>query len=249
MRRFYCPHADFSCETILFSDSKEIHHLVNVLRHKEKDKIIVFNGRSEEAQVQLISVSPKEVKLQILSKRKMKSNLPQIILLCAIPKKGKFETIIEKATELGVAEIIPLKTQRSEVELKEKRLEQKISRYQQVAVNAAKQSQRQTVPVIHSVMKFSSALEELKERSTMLIPSLMGNREPIVTTLTKISSDQPICIFIGPEGDFTPAEYELAFQKGCRAVSLGASVLKVETAALCALSCVTQFFNHAHPTK
>lgn len=249
MRRFFLPNSDFSQTVVSLIDPKEVHHLLHVLRHKVADRVVLFNGCGEEAESQIAAVRNGSVELKILNRKKVDAVIPPIILACAIPKKSKFETIIEKATELGVTEIIPLQTQRTEVLLKGDRLTQRLTRYRNVALNAAKQSQRQTVPMINSVLKFSDAIERLKLETTMIIPSLIGNTQPILATLEKITRNRTISIFIGPEGDFTPAEYKHAFDMGCVPVSLGETILKVETAALCAVCSVAQYFYHARPTR
>ena len=93
-------------------------------------------------------------------------------MACAPPKKGKFEFIIEKCTELGVDEIIPLKTKRTEVVFSEDKMKGKLSRFEAVAVNAAKQSQRIKVPHIHPMTSLSQVLKNLEPDGVYLFPSL-----------------------------------------------------------------------------
>jgi len=151
--------------------------------------------------------------------------------------------IIEKATELGVDEIIPLKTDRTEIKLTDSRQAKKQQRYQTIAINASKQSKRTIVPIIHPVTDFSSALNHLTKTSITIIPSLNEETKNLFNTFEKIKSPKAISFLIGPEGDFTPEEYAQAQNKGCIPVTLGTTILKVETAALCALSCANLFFH------
>lgn len=173
-------------------------------------------------------------------------DLPVIVLACAIPKKSKFELIIEKATELGVDEIIPLKTKRTEMELKGDRLQRTIARYQDVAVNAAKRFQRSRVPVIQSIADFASTLKSFTKETAVFIPSLAGGdggeRRNIFEAFKAVPPPSRVAFLIGPEGDFTPQEYDLARAHGCIGVSLGKTVLKVETAALVAVACAQLWF-------
>lgn len=171
-------------------------------------------------------------------------DLPVIVLACAIPEKSKFELIIEKATELGVDEIIPLKTKRTEMKLKGDRLRRTVARYQDVAVNAAKRSQRSRVPVIHPIADLASVLKFFPEETTLFIPSLPegGERKNILEAFKAVPSPSRVAFLIGPEGDFTPQEYELARAHGCIGVSLGKTVLKVETAALVTVACAQFWF-------
>ena len=243
MHRVFFPHSDFSTQEILLTDEKEIHHLLNVLRLKKNDKINLFNGQNREASGTIIAINSNGVKIQINEVKKFHSQNATMILACAIPKKSKFEFIIEKTTELGVAEIIPLRTQRTEINLNEERLIKKNLRYQTVAINAAKQCRRQNIPIIHTITDFSTAIAQLSQRTTLLIPSLIEPRIPLLQALNQMNPKQNISIFIGPEGDFTPEEYALAKAKGCTAVSLGETILKVETAAIISVGCSQLFFN------
>ena len=244
MHRFYLPDADFTNQTVSITNKNEIHHLHDVLRLKKDDEISIFDGRGSQATGRISACLPLEVQIEIIKVEKITSSMPRIILACAIPKKTKFEWIIEKATELGVSEIIPLKTKRTEIDLKGDRLEKKIQRYQTVAVNAAKQSKRVTVPLIHTITAFDAALSVLTQNATVIIPSLSGKREPLLTVLLKIKPSTPIAFLIGPEGDFTKEEYGQARARGCHAVTLGETTLKVETAAIATLACAQIFYSH-----
>jgi len=237
MHRFFFSQS-LSIPEIVIVDSKEIHHLKNVLRLKLFAKIDVFNGQGQEAKCTIQSMTSNAIHLHIDSLKTSEIKLPTIILACAMPKKSKFELIIEKATELGVAEIIPLKTKRTEIILNGERALKKINRYQTVAINASKQSKRITVPIIHPITELKTALLSLSQRADLIIPSLELKRQNIFDALKRFQSPQSVACFIGPEGDFTPEEYKLAQKHGCLAVSLGKTILKVETAAISATACL-----------
>jgi 16S rRNA (uracil1498-N3)-methyltransferase len=244
MHRFYCPDIDLKQKTVFILDPKEIHHLTNVLRLKPDAEIALFNSNREEVRGKILEISKAKVSVKVDAYKKIDVKIPQLILACAIPKKSKFETIIEKSTELGVDEIMPLRTSRTEVHLNEDRHEKKILRYETVAINAAKQSQRISVPHIHPLTEFSKAIEYLLKDSAVIMPSLTGETETIFQALarSKEQGREKISILIGPEGDFSDEEYRLAHAKGCIPVTLGDTILKVETAAICAVSCVRQYF-------
>ncbi len=246
MRRFYCPDIAFDDSKIIITDSKELHHLRNVLRLKRGDALTIFNRNGEEVTGHIDAIRPDKVAVTIGSLRQEKPGCPLITLACAVPKKSKFEWIIEKATELGVDEIIPLKTKRTEIELKGDRLQRKVARYQDVAINAAKQSQRLRVPIIHSVTDFTSVMKSFPAETTVFIPSLPegGERKNILEAFKAVPSPSRVAFLIGPEGDFTPQEYDLAREHGCIGVSLGKTVLKVETAALAAVACAQLYYRN-----
>ncbi len=242
MHRFYCPQADFTSQKILITDKDELHHLRDVLRLKPNAAVVLFDGKGGEASGTLLTVASKRAEILISSTRQLQKKRPSLILACALPKRTKFEWIIEKATELGVDEILPMKTARTEIDLKGGRSEKKIVRYQTVAINAAKQSQRSMIPKIHPVTQFASAIDQLTQTTQVIIPSLLGNRKNILHAFQELKSPEGISFLIGPEGDFTPQEYAHAAEKGCIPVTLGETTLKVETAAICALSCANLFF-------
>ncbi len=246
MHRFFCPQADFSLTELILTDKNEIHHIHNVLRLQKADEIFVFDGKGKEAKGKISAISAKSVTIEIISHEHIKKNTPTIILACAIPKKGKFELIIEKATELGVDEIYPIKTHRTEIILDKKRADKKTNRYQMVAINAAKQSKRPTIPRIHPITPFNDAIKELTQNSTVIIPSLLGKRKNLITALNELKSPQTISFFIGPEGDFTEEEYGNAQKQGCIPVTLGETILRVETAAISVIACTNSFFAHDH---
>ena len=243
MHRFYDPSLDLSQSQVTLSDPKEIHHLKNVLRLKKGDSIGLFNGRGEEAEGEILGMDAQSVKVKVKNFKKTENKNPKIILACAIPKHSKFEWIIEKVTELGVDEIIPLKTQRTEVQLKDERLDRKNSRYQTVALNAAKQSQRSTVPVVYLITPLKDVFEQFKTKAVMVIPSLEETKTTLLEVLSQMKSPSQIVFFIGPEGDFTPQEYQLAKQAGCVPVTLGETVLRVETAAISVVAAAHLFFH------
>lgn len=248
MHRFYCPQLNLHGAQAIITDPKELHHLRNVLHIKKGDGVTIFSKQGEEATGRIGTIQPAKVTVAIESVRKDKPDLPVIVLACAIPGKSKFELIIEKATELGVDEIIPLKTKRTELGLTGDRLQRTIARYRDVAVNAAKQSKRLRVPVIQPIAGFAFTLKSFTKETTVFIPSLPegegegGERKNILEAFKAVPSPSRVAFLIGPEGDFTPQEYDLARSQGCIPVSLGKTVLKVETAALVVVACAQLWF-------
>lgn len=231
--------------SITLTDPDELHHLTDVLRHKQGDAVRVFNGKGAEAEAELISVSKKNATIRIKKVTFRTPHKISLTLACAVPKKSKFETIIEKAVELGVSEIIPLKTERTEAAWKTEHNQKKIKRFNTVILNAVKQSQQLYIPEIRPLTKFKDALKDNTGHAAMIIPSLAGNPDNILSVLKNISITEKLIIFIGPEGDFTADEYAQAQAAGCIPVSLGPTVLKVETAALAAAACAAQVI-HSH---
>ncbi len=243
MHRFHLQTKTFTPNTtVTLTNKEELHHLTHVLRLKNNDIITLFNGKGEEAEARILDIQSNQTLINIKSVQTHKATHPKIILACALPKRSKFELIIEKATELGVDEILPLLTKRTEILLTGERLIKKTKRYKIIAINAAKQSKRSTLPIIHDPCQFKRALTLLMKSSLTFMPSLLGKTQPIFEAFKQADKKTSYSFMIGPEGDFTPQEYKIAHEAGCIPISLGKTVLKVETAAICSISCATQFF-------
>ncbi|MBL8013681.1 MAG: 16S rRNA (uracil(1498)-N(3))-methyltransferase, partial [Candidatus Omnitrophica bacterium] len=232
--------SDFSPQKIKIQNPGEIHHLKNVLRMVKGDHLELFNGQGDEVTGMVESISAMEVIVRITERHPTKINALSVVLACAVPKKAKFEMIVEKCTELGVDEIIPIRTARTEVIWKEEKGQRKSLRYQTIAVNASKQSARTTVPVVQEQKAFADVVAGLDEKTLGLIPCLSGNRKLLKDVCIGIKPFSRILILIGPEGDFTPQELETALKKGFVPVSLGETTLKVDTAAIASVAFIRQ---------
>lgn len=238
MYRFYCPTADFSKPFVTIADRDEIHHIKDVLKLQKGVLIQIFNDKSQQADVVIEQIDDSSIQVKTKSVKNSQEGHAKIILACAPPKKGKFEYIIEKCTELGVDEIVPLKTKRSEVVFTDDRMAGKVNRFEAVAVNASKQSKRFKIPKIHPMTPLVQILKNLDPNGMNIFPSLHHHPKHIRDVLLNVNKAQSVTVFIGPEGDFTPDEVELAVKHGCVPVTLGDTVLKVETAAIACVALV-----------
>jgi 16S rRNA (uracil1498-N3)-methyltransferase len=163
----------------------------------------------------------------------------KITLAQALPKKQKFDTVIEKATELGVEKIIPLITERTIVRLNAADYKQKKSRWEAIAISAAKQSGRTKIPVVAAPQAFLDFLPCLKNFDLGLIFCLEPQAQPLKEILRQKAKQKNVLALIGPEGDFSPQETEQALNYGAIAASLGRLVLKTDTASIAVLSILT----------
>ena len=240
MHRFF-SNIDLKDRSVEITSPDEIHHIRTVLRLKKGAAVCLFNTAGEEAYVTLTAITSRKICATVdrfISHPDGKA--PGIILACAIPKKAKFELIVEKATEIGVTEIVPLVTKRTDIRLTEERAGKKQTRYEKIALNAAKQSQRNTVPVIHPCQRFGDAVARIAPTGMTLIPWLEGERTllPEALAAENINNASSIMVMIGPEGDFTRDEVARAVKAGAIPVSLGKNVLKVDTAAIVSVALI-----------
>lgn len=248
MHRFLSQNTDLNEKTLTINDPKEIHHLSTVLRLKKGSEISIFNGQGEEVLAKVEVLNPQNVQLTIVSPvKKSNGSTVTVTLACAIPKKAKFETIIEKCTELGVDRIIPVMTERTEVRLSDERADKKQKRYETVAINAAKQSQRSILPTVDAPTAFKDVLKQLSPADAAFIPCLTGERKNLLEAFHVKPGQTNTIFFIGPEGDFTPQELKDALAAGCIPVTLGPHVLKVDTAAIAAISAAKLLLERNRP--
>ncbi len=231
MRRFYCKQENIKQDSIFIKEKSEIHHIKNVLRLKIGDKISVFSDNNIDYEGVIFEITPQALSIKIKHAKSRVSNPGiEVILACAIPKKAKIEYIIEKATELGVTNFIPLKTQRTIVDLRGREAS-RLLRWRKIAKSSAKQCGRTNVLRISNVLTFRQAIKHVEDCDLAIIPNIslqkIHIRDLIVDTKFK-----RVLIFIGPEGDFTQEEIDLAIKNGCTPVSLGENILRVDTAAI-----------------
>lgn len=236
MYRIFFSSKDISSDKILISDSALIHHIKDVLRLKIGDKVAACDesGAIYDSVIESFTNSNMALSIEKIKKADLTKN-NMIAVACAIPKKSKFDDVVDKLTQLGVDRIIPLKTERVIVKLDKRKELQRTERWKKVALSASQQSQRNFLPIIEPIMSLEEVLVDSDGYDLKLIPVLIGERK----TLKQALSDRipgKVIIFIGPEGDFTPDELELARRFSCIPVTLGDSVLRVETAAVAVAS-------------
>ncbi|MFH1846161.1 MAG: RsmE family RNA methyltransferase [Candidatus Omnitrophota bacterium] len=237
MSRFYVAKENIRNGEILIT-GKEAHHIFDVMRMHEGDKVVVFDGTGMEYTGFFKSrdAHSRGLIVEIMSTRypAQKKN-PEIILGQAIPKKGKMAYIVEKATELGVSGIIPLVTARTIVRPDDSGCRKKVERWQKKTVEAAKQCGRTDVPFVSEVTEFFDIIKQIDQYDLVLLAWLDDNAPSLKNALSDFEIGK-ILVLIGPEGDFTPKEVELANRGNCKFISLGQRVLKSDTAGLFVLS-------------
>jgi len=214
----------------------DMHHLVRVVRIKKGEIIRVSTASGNNYLCSVSDILDKELLVDVTEQVNSTELSNKIYLFQAIPKGDKMETIIEKTVELGVYEIIPVQMKNCIVKLDDKKKKNKLSRYQTVALTAAKQSKRSIVPNIHEVLSFKEAMEYGANLDLLLLPYESKNgMKDTYDVINGLQKGQSVGIFIGPEGGFDESEIELVKDK-CKLISLGRRILRTETAAICSLS-------------
>jgi 16S rRNA (uracil1498-N3)-methyltransferase len=239
MKRFYVQPGQINAGRIAITDS-QAHHLKDVLRLKKQDRIAVFDGKGMEYTARIKRLSDKEIIADIVSSRfTLAKDAPyKVILAQAVSKNTKIDFVVQKATELGVDAIIPMATGRSIVKLNRRNASSRIKRWQRIAEEASRQCGRTTVPVIRDSLDVKYAIAATAGCELKLFFCIDKDTTDLRHILSFCGSSLPtdIAVFIGPEGDFTPAEIILAKDSGFKLASLGERVLRTETAGLYVLS-------------
>jgi 16S rRNA (uracil1498-N3)-methyltransferase len=215
-----------SGQTHLTLAGTEFHHLIRVRRFVEDDEIWVVNGAGTAARAALTSIGESSIELQVLEEVANRGELGIDLILAVANLKGDhLNLIVEKATELGVTEIIPLLTDHTiKKGINAKRLER-------IAIAAMKQSRRSRCPRIHDLTRFPTAVKNLT-KAVHLFCYGSDLSTPLVTNIPKMKTSAALVIWIGPEGDWSKDEIDLASISDYTFTGLGPRRLRAETAAI-----------------
>ena len=226
----------------IYIEGADVNHIKNVLRMKAGDELCINDGAGCEYLCEIIRISENEIVCGIKSTGETNTEPPvKYYLFQGLPKADKLEMVIQKSVELGVYEIIPVKTKRSIVKYDAKKEKAKLERWNKISEAAAKQSRRGVIPEVKAVMSFKEALEYAKALDINLIPyENFKSMDETRAVYEKIKPGMKAGIFIGPEGGFEQAEVAAACEAGAHQISLGSRILRTETAAL-ALLCVLNY--------
>jgi 16S rRNA (uracil1498-N3)-methyltransferase len=252
MHRFYLPPGRCVGPALTLSD-REAHHGLHVLRLRQGDKVTVLDGAGGEFLCAVADQGRHDLRLRVIEEKFVPPLPWRITLLQAIPKGKLFDTILQKATELGAHRIVPLLTERVVTQLDEGKAESKLEHWRAVAVEAIKQSGSAWLPEVMPPMTPAQFLHRGEKFDLPLIGSLhAGARHPRewfrAFAAEHGRAPQSLGVWVGPEGDFTPVELVAAQAAGARPITLGRLVLRCDTAAVCCLSVMQYEMQAAVPT-
>lgn len=238
--RFHLPPGECLGSEITLT-GREAHHAQDVLRLRAGQRLEVLDGAGAELLCEITEVSGKLLRLAVRQRHQTPPRPHHITLLQAIPKGRAMETIIQKATELGAARIVPLLSERTVPSLEGDSAEAKREKWQQVAIEAIKQCGNPWLPVVEAPVTPKEFLARNEPVELPLIGSLLNDRRHPRRCFEDFQREhgrlpQTLCAWIGPEGDFTPAELGLIKAAGALPITLGPLILRSETAALYTLS-------------
>lgn len=226
MQLFFHPSVSENDREVKFP-REESKHIVKVLRKKEGDLLHLTNGRGWMFTTEIISAEMNNCIARIINSEKEAPPAYHLHLAVAPTKMNdRYEWFLEKATEIGVHEITPVICEHSE------RKVVKLNRFERVLQSALKQSLHTRFPILNEPVNLSDFLEQKHEGQCFVAHCEEDQEKRLLSR--EVQKNSSVCVLIGPEGDFSKEEIELALKKDWKAVSLGNSRLRTETAAIVA---------------
>lgn len=198
------------------------------------EMVHLFDGRGKVAGAEVIDAGKQALTVRIVSVETVPARLPRLAIAVSQPKGERLDWMLEKLTELAVARIIPLECQRSVAHVKQERTD----RWQRRLIEAAKQAHVAWLPEIETPRKLRDLLAEAERFTQVMVADTAPGAVPILVAAGTIDAQAQPVVMIGPEGGFSDEERQVMRQAGVQAVSLGATVLRTETAAIVAAGCV-----------
>ncbi len=235
--RFFVSAASLAGEQVRLSP-EQAHQVHHVLRLRPGDAIVVLDDSGAEYDVILTSVGPREAVGRVTNTHPAPGEpATEVTLFQSLLVREKFEWVLQKGTEIGVAQFVPVLTERSIV--REKHLEKnKLERWRRIVTEAAEQSQRGRMPKIEPLTPFREAVAQARSFDRCLIAAPFQKTAALREILRGAGPGLSLALLIGPEGGFTPEEVALACEKGAVPIGLGPRVLRTETAAVVAAALI-----------
>ena len=236
MTRFFVTPEQMQGDFLVLIGENAAH--AKVLRLKNGEEVLVCDGQGRESLCTVSDVSDGQISLVVQNSRTSETEAAvRVSVYMAFPKADKLEHVIQKATELGAAEIVAFPSARCVSRPDDKSLKKKLERWQKIAASAAEQSGRGVIPEVIVLGSYSEALKRAASADKAI---LFYENEQAVTLRMSLQAGEyhSVSLLTGPEGGLEAAEVEKARQAGLDICTLGKRILRCETAPLCALSAV-----------
>jgi len=240
MHRFYLPPEQCQGASLRLID-REAHHALRVLRVRRGDRLTVLDGAGHDFLCEVQESDRDTVRLTVIEKHFQPASPTQITLLQAVPKGKTMEVIVQKATELGTFRIVPMLTERVVTHLQDQDGEHKAEKWRSVAVEAIKQCGSPWLPEVEAPLTLDQFFARNEAFELPLIASLASPSRSARDYFRAFQArhnrlPRSVCVWIGPEGDFTPVETAAIESHGALPITLGRLILRADTAAIYSLS-------------
>ncbi|MCG8422714.1 MAG: 16S rRNA (uracil(1498)-N(3))-methyltransferase [Proteobacteria bacterium] len=218
---------------------EDYHFLFRVRRLRVGDALVLFDGAGNEAEATVTDVAARRATLAVSEPRQRPPGAScRLTVAQALIKGERMDWCIQKLTELGAAEIIPLQTARTVVDLDQNRAEKRHRRYVSIAANAARQSSRKWLPDVNKIININELWTLIRNETELKLALWEGERERTLVSALPNTSPSRVVLLVGPEGGFEEAEMVQARAAGFVTVGLGPHILRAETAALAAAALI-----------
>ncbi|MBM3838442.1 MAG: 16S rRNA (uracil(1498)-N(3))-methyltransferase [Verrucomicrobia bacterium] len=240
MHRFYLPPEQTQSAILTLTDG-EAHHAADVLRLRPGERVVVLNGAGYEFLCEITGLSGDCVTLAVKNKVFIQPLPYRLTLVQAVPKGKTMDLIVQKATELGADRIVPVLSERTVAQVSEESASAKVEKWRGTAIEAIKQCGSAWLPQIDSPLSPAGFLAREEKSDLALIATLRNNARHPRSYFTTFQAEhqrlpKSVCVWVGPEGDFTPAEINAVASSGALPVTLGQLILRSETAAIYCLA-------------
>lgn len=244
MQRYFVTPEQFGTDNVRI-DGEDARHIAKVMRGKAGDKLIVSDGVSREALVEIALIEVGEVTVNILETLDM-THEPRIKITVAqsLPKGDKMETVIQKCTEIGAVGFVPFLSDRTIVQYDERKESKRLDRWRKICKEAAEQAHRNIVPSVASPLSWKQLMQTFKEYDAVYFcyekEEGLQLRTSVAPWLSSLSPaiNGKVMVVVGPEGGFTLEECQKAEEAGAVSVGLGPRILRCETAGMVAAACI-----------
>jgi 16S rRNA (uracil1498-N3)-methyltransferase len=234
MHRFFIDLHQIAGPNVRFDDD-QAHQMRRVLRLRPGDRVLALDGRGRQYEVALAEVTNARVMGKVTTTAEAAGEpAARLTLFQSLPRREKFEWVLQKGTEIGVARFAPVITRRSLVRDADDVTPEKLERWRRIVKEAAEQSGRGRLPELRSPISFGEALEHLKDYAKAIFLWERAEQGSMTTSLAGLPPAPAIALFIGPEGGYDEVEVDQARAAGAAIVSLGPRILRTETAAIVA---------------
>lgn len=234
MHKFFVKRNNIIKDKVII-EGDDVQHISKVLRLRKDDIIQVCDGHLNEYICSIQEINKNNVVCLVKEKFKNENESDvSITLFQGLPKAQKMELIIQKGVEIGIKEFIPVITERVVVKTEGKDLKNKLERWNRIAYEASKQSNRGIVPEVKDIIDFKDALELLKEFDAVFVPYEKERSMGFKKALKDKKDIKNVAVVIGPEGGFSEEEVKIFEENGFVLVTLGPRILRTETAGLVA---------------
>ncbi|MFD1018809.1 16S rRNA (uracil(1498)-N(3))-methyltransferase [Thalassobacillus hwangdonensis] len=246
MQRYFIREEDWQGDKVRVTGD-DVHHITRVMRMKEGNEIICNHPSGKAASCVIESISPDVVQCEVSEWLEGNSELPvEVSIVQALGKGDKLETVVQKGTEMGAAYFYPYQADRSVVKWDMKKSSKKVERLRKIAKEASEQSHRNVIPGISDVQSMEQILEHSSDYDLKIFAYEDEARteqfHSLSDAIASLDSGQRMIVFIGPEGGFSDNEVQKLNDSGFISVRLGPRILRMETAPLYLLACVSYQF-------